>query len=202
MVNFCWIAKYDEPWEQPMVLEKVAKFIAEGEEIRHDWLPMSKRTAETDESTLSVRDEKSLKMIKNDLRRPDEIQSMEIDDKSMKAFWEGLLLQLNDKDVSVSAVMDDFVDRVTLGYNSNFVGHTRQVTICGACHGPLLRPNTKIRVCEICNQWIHYCDKESPGDGDAQWTVYGGPLLENPGQDFLVGISKIIRKCWQSRPTR
>ena len=40
------------------------------------------------------------------------------------------------------------------------------------------------------------------GTGDGQWTVYGGPLLENPGQDFLVGISKIIRKCWQSRPTR
>ena len=166
LVHFCWAPKYDEAWDQPTVLEKVAKFTAEGAEIRHDWLPMGQRTAETDESTLSIREGKSLKMIKNDLRRPEEIQSMEIDDNSMKAFWEGFLLQLNDKDISVSAVTDDFVDRVAMGYDSNFVGHTRQVTICGACHGPLLRPKTKIRVCGICNQWIHYCDKESTGDDD------------------------------------
>ena len=35
VVNFCWSLKYDTPCEQPTVLERVAKFIPEAEEIKH-----------------------------------------------------------------------------------------------------------------------------------------------------------------------
>ena len=169
LMDIGWCPKYSEPGDQPSVLETVAKYTPEGQEIRHDHLRMSQRTKETDETTLSIRKDNVKLMIRNDTRRLDEISSLEIDYGSMKGFFEDLLLGL-DKNISdkaegnVSIAVDKLLDTLTRGYYSNHVGQTRTVTVCGECHKPLT-DSERIKVCSICNCWVHCC-KETATDAE------------------------------------
>ena len=107
LMDMGWCPKYEDPSDQPSVLETVAKYTPEGQEIRHDQLRMSDRTLETDESVLKIQKDNVKLMIRNDTRRLGEIHSLEIDHASMKGFFENLLLDVEE---NVSLAVDKLMD--------------------------------------------------------------------------------------------